>query len=407
MSMLPELRIRCCFAIAVLAIAASRTALAAEAVVTLVDGSTREGRLAALDLTLLRLNVGGDVAEIPLKGVRCIQLDNASGGSTASQPFRISLSSSDELSVNELNLRDDVLTIASPAFGETELTIDAVQSLFLNGAGEGTGPVESRLPSENVDVVLLENGDLIRGSIVRITATELAMETTLGSVSVDRKRVRQVAMNKDLLSRWPSGEAPYFLIEFLNGDWCTAAACSTKAGDVFKVKHVLGAEFDVPASNLKRVSTYGYGVISLADRQPIASSGAAYFGQPVEVKTNFDEHGGTLDVAGERFRRGIGMTSQSQVTFAILPGDQVFQTGVGLDDDVRTAAGVDVGTEVRVLVDGQVAWSGGILRPGDGLRQSPRIPLAGKRKLSLLVDYGTGADIQDLVNWCDPVIIRD
>ena len=35
----------------------------------------------------------------------------------------------------------------------------------------------------------------------------------------------------------------------------------------------------------------------------------------------------------------------------------------------------------------------------------PRIDLSGARELVLKVEFGKNADIQDLVNWCRPVLI--
>lgn len=105
--------------------------------------------------------------------------------------------------------------------------------------------------------------------------------------------------------------------------------------------------------------------------------------------------GHPLTVGGETFANGLGVHAPS-VAFIDLHGEaKSFHARVGVDDEVD---GQKASVEFRVVGDGKVLWTSGILRAQDGAK-TVDVDLTGVRQLQLEVtDGGDGRDY-DHADW--------
>ncbi|MBM4014992.1 MAG: hypothetical protein FJ293_08515 [Planctomycetes bacterium] len=115
--------------------------------------------------------------------------------------------------------------------------------------------------------------------------------------------------------------------------------------------------------------------------------------------------GRPLLVGGRRFGRGIGCHARSELTFALDGAARWFTAEVGIADEVLTLP--DRGAvEFRVLLDGREAWKSVVVRGGDPAVALPAIELGDARRLTLLVDFGSGEDVADRAVWGNALLLR-
>lgn len=151
-------------------------------------------------------------------------------------------------------------------------------------------------------------------------------------------------------------------------------------------------------------------VAYLSDREPVRVEEGIPFSEYFPWRWQRDRNvlGGPLRIGRETYRKGIGVHSQSSLTFAILPGDLRFRAEVGIDVVGRPVEDNPQAGSVRfvILVDGEEAW-----RSPDVDWATPplpvEVPLAGRSELTLLVEMGLGLHVLDRADWGDARILRE
>jgi beta-galactosidase len=113
--------------------------------------------------------------------------------------------------------------------------------------------------------------------------------------------------------------------------------------------------------------------------------------------------GNELRLGGSTYDKGIGMHSQSRLTFELGRDYQWFEATVGLDDET----GREGSAVLEVLVDGKPQDLGQAKELSGREKPFPiRIRIAGARQLALGVLFGQHGDVQDHVDWADARLIR-
>src|SRR5690606_15879598 len=112
--------------------------------------------------------------------------------------------------------------------------------------------------------------------------------------------------------------------------------------------------------------------------------------------------GDPLVVGGRTHGKGLGVHSRSRLVFPVPPDAAHFWTRVGIDD-TSAALGVAAEADVRVLVDGKVAFEQRIAT--GRARDTGRIEVRAGQAVALEVDFGPGREIGDRVDWLSPVFL--
>lgn len=108
-----------------------------------------------------------------------------------------------------------------------------------------------------------------------------------------------------------------------------------------------------------------------------------------------------MKIADQSFERGVGMHSQSTLTYDLPPDCTKLVAIIGID-----AAADELGNAIfRVLVDQKEIFNSGPVRRQDRPRPIT-IDLPAASQLQLVVDYGDNLDIGDQANWADARLIR-
>ena len=289
---------------------------------------------------------------------------------------------------------------------ELSLPLSAV-TLFWFATPDSTEDGEQlrqRLASERRkrDVVLLRNGDLIEGTLAALDAEMVQIDQAAGKrVSVTRDKIAAIALSTEL-ARSLRAKGVYARLVLANGG--RVSLLSARADrQALEAKTVFGATIQMPVNQLVALDLRQGRAVYLSDLKPRRYEHTPYLG--VRWPYTFDTSvvGNELRIGGSTYDKGIGMHSQSRLSFNLSGGYQWFEAWVGLDD--RT--GRDGSVLVQVLLDGkpQDLGVGGELN-GQEKPLPIRIPVAGARELTLVVLFGRRGDVQDHVDWADARLIK-
>src|SRR5262249_38018985 len=113
--------------------------------------------------------------------------------------------------------------------------------------------------------------------------------------------------------------------------------------------------------------------------------------------------GGDLRLGGSTYDKGVGLHSESRLTYDVSGGFRRFEALVGLDE----AAGPAGSVRVKVLLDGKPQDVGADKELTARDRPVPvRVDLAGARELTLVVELRRGGDLGGHVDWADARLVK-
>jgi hypothetical protein len=196
---------------------------------------------------------------------------------------------------------------------------------------------------------------------------------------------------------------PAFELLTRSGDRLAVDLRSWKDG-VLHAVHESGQQIDLRDGDLACLSALGGGLVPLSSLQPDTVDER---GVDSDVLLPWQKDrsvtGGALGAGGRGHCRGIGVHSQSRLTFLVPDGASAFTARVGIDDSALSLQPrADV--EVRVQLD-DVEVLRAPLRAGDPPRALGLVPVKKGQRLLLAVDFGKGRDLADRVDWLTPVFL--
>ncbi len=252
------------------------------------------------------------------------------------------------------------------------------------------------------DLVLMRNGDVRRG-VVRHLDQPLGSLTLMDDgkeVRLDAGQVVGLALNTEL-SRSLRPRENFGRMTLDNGTRLSFREPAIH-GLSLKVKTLFGAEVQVRLEELVRLETRQGPAVYLSDLKPTGYEHQPFLGISWPYLLDRSVSGKSLLLGGHVYDKGIGMHSQSRLSFDLNGQYRRFESWVGLDD-VRGQGGRVV---VRVLADGEPVGGG---EAELSSAQGPRwieADVKGRKQLTLVVEFGAAGDVCDHVNWCDARLLR-
>ncbi|MHC5067863.1 MAG: NPCBM/NEW2 domain-containing protein [Planctomycetota bacterium] len=133
--------------------------------------------------------------------------------------------------------------------------------------------------------------------------------------------------------------------------------------------------------------------------QAVAEEGAFGAHWPWRRDANLD--GGLISVANQRYRRGVVLHSQAEITWPLAGGYERFHAVVAIDDVV----GLEGDCAVTISADGVLLWQQESVR-GGAAPVVVDVALSAAQALTVRVDYGARYDIGDHLALADAWLVR-
>lgn len=270
--------------------------------------------------------------------------------------------------------------------------------------------------STDHDQVLLTNGDVLRGFISAIEADGIVIDTGTGPTTAPFRLV-VAARLAPAVPADPTAKAmghppqPYMLLTLRDGarltatglDWSEVGGENGKKpkSQNVEVKLRIGATVRVDADRIVALEVIGGRWEWLSDHRPISYEQAPMLGPGWEYLSGRNVLSGPILVAGERYERGIGVHSRSNLIFELNGEYREFVTSFGMDDDSGPLADVTI----VLLVDGQRRFEKAHVRRG-ALFGPVRVDVLHAGRIELIVEYGDNGDLQDRFDWIEPGLVR-
>ena len=378
-----------------LAFTAAATALGATALT--VEDEAVTGQLVALDATpAVTLRVDGKERRIPCADLQALVLREdapARSGSDASVVLR-------DGHVLRGALRGGnsrAVVLHSPVFRAVECPLQAVARVELPAAQ----PAQPLEPADRHDRLLFVNGDMVDGTVKSFAADGIRFHSELlGELDVGFDRLTAIAFAAQ------SGKAPAApkgVVAIAHADDGTQVAGQVRslADGRLELRTLFGPTLSLDVTRVLRLEFRGGRLVYLSDLEPAAVKETPFFDLVWNYRRDRSVDGNPLRLGQHTYRKGLGVHSRCELTYALDGAYRRFLAEVGIDEEVGDKGNVDV----TVLVDGKVRLE----RKGVTGRADP-IPIAldiqGASRLTLVVDFGRELDICDHADWANARLIR-
>ena len=318
----------------------------------------------------------------------------------------------DRIAGKILEVKDDRLRVAAE-FGEPmnrprELTLPltSLSILWLVSIDDSryARDVVRRLQAgrRREDVVILRNGDIVNGTLKTLDENAVQVSKIRSEqVKLEREQVAAIVLSTEL-ARSVRPKGVYARLTLAEG--CRLCLLSAQCdGRMLDGKTIFGAALHVPVEGIAALDLYQGRAVYLSDLKPKRYEFTPYLGVSWPFATDASVAGNPIRVAGNNYDKGVGMHSQSRLTYELTAGYCWFEAWVGLDDQTGKAGNA----LIHVLVDGKAQPIG---EQGDlTLANSPRpirVNVSGAKELTLSVEFGRNGDVQDHVDWADARLIK-
>ena len=247
------------------------------------------------------------------------------------------------------------------------------------------------------DVVLLRNGDRIEGTVTALTAADGCEILADGrKIVTPWPKLSGIAFATSSLAR-PRPRKLYGLAVLAGGARLQLASLRYSAADKeWSGRTTTGMEVAVATEGLVALDLFGGHTVYLSDMKPLAHAQTGYLGLrwPIGVDAALD--GGPLRIGAEVYDKGLSLHAQCRVTYRLGGDFRWFETVVGIDP----AAGPKGRARMIVLVDKKAYPLGeGKEQTAEDAPLPVRLDVRDAQELTLVVEYGSFADVQSRVHW--------
>ncbi|MEX2168689.1 MAG: NPCBM/NEW2 domain-containing protein [Pirellulales bacterium] len=400
-----------------------------EVSVRTVNGDTVEGSVAAWDQSGIELTTGsGSVRHIP-RG-ELAELTFPASESVAAVPpvLEVLLVDGSVIPAAGCAVQSQEIRVIGPIGAvqgqpEWKLPADAVNAVRFDlsdsSQDEAWQQLTQRERTSDLLVVQKKNRgtlDFVEGVIKQVTAEMVTIEMDQEPVEVPRGKAFGI-----VFYRRGSEQAPKTLLTLRGPHRMVLVARDVRLGaDRIGVDLSGGDTVEVNPSSLTKLEFTSDTFVPLTGLEPADGSTRwqPFFGLPDEpnqlaewgmprIDTSF--HGGQLRLMLQdesmqpsirEFDRGLAIRSRSEASYQLPAGYRSLKAIVGIDP----AAHADAEALLLIEADGQIVDEWQLARSEPA--KSIDVDISGKRKLRLLVDYGSGTDAGDVVHICDPRLIK-
>lgn len=301
----------------------------------------------------------------------------------------------------ELGSSTDSISLSTQNWGTLTLPLERVSAILLSSA-DLPAYADSlrwfrRQKDESNDRVLLTNGDVVSGFLLGVSRAGLQLGVGDDTSTIPLRLA--VAAHVIHPSAGPLKQ-PHAMISLVDGQRLTVVELDWK-GDAIRGKAPSGEVVEPLVGQIDSIAFEGGRWEWVMLKPPAEAKHTAMLKMEWKHVVDHNVLGGPLRVAGNLFEKGIGVHSKSLLSFNLDGHYREFVTSFGIDDD--SGAWANVQTIIRV--DGQQRYEKSDVVAGT-LYGPVRVDLTGGKSLELVVDFGKNGDIQDRLDWIEPILVK-
>ena len=362
-----------------------------------VDDERIAGELIGLDATPTAvLRVGGAVRRVPCADLLSIELRAARPSARAGDSALV-LRDGRVLRGTLVGGSRRAVALRSPLFTALECPLAAITRVEFPVAQPGQPP----RPAAKHDRLLFANNDVVDGTVESFGPEGIRFRSALlGEFDVAFDRLKTVVFASQSA---PLPPAPKGIVAVAHADDGTVVAGTIRSltEGRLELQAAFGPSLSLALDRIVRIEFRGGRLVFLSDLEPAQVAETPFFDLVWRHRRDRSVDGNPLRIGERTYRKGLGVHSRCELTYALAGGFRRFLADVGLDEEIGDKGNVDV----AVLVDGQVKLE----RKGVTGRDAPlpvAVDLAGAARLTLRVDFGRDFDICDHADWGNARLIR-
>jgi hypothetical protein len=252
------------------------------------------------------------------------------------------------------------------------------------------------------DMIISKNGDTRSGIIKELKSASkpLLLREDEQETRIDPFQVVAIVMNTDL-ARVLRPRGQYTRLILANGGRLGIVSAIADS-QTLSGKTLFGVEVKLRLEQIVSMDVRQGKAVYLSDLKPKSYEHTPYLGVRWPYEMDRSVAGNSIRLAGNAFDKGIGMHSESRLSFNLGGQYRRFEALVGLDD--RTGQGGRV--KIRVVIDGKDRDVGDpAITSAIGARPV-RVDVSGGKDLTLVVEFGSNGDVCDHVDWADARLVK-
>jgi hypothetical protein len=307
-----------------------------------------------------------------------------------------------------LTIADERLTCDTEPFGQMKAALDQLRGVLFavpQDLQRRDRLIDRIVGSDSTtDVVILDNGDVLRGLLLGLADDRLSFQTNEARLEIETGRITALIFNPKLVKKPPSADLR-MVAGFRDGSRLVAGSWRPGLRGVAFLT-VGGLEVAAESSQLVSLQPLGGAVTYLSDL-PIANyRHRPYLSIDWPCKLDRNVTGGRLRCGGQPYDKGLGLHSVAVLTYRLDGDYRRFEAELGIDDSTKGRGSV----EVRIYADdGSGKWQPKLtsktIRGGD--RPEPiAVDVRDAKRLSIIVDLADRGDELDHANLLDARLIR-
>lgn len=255
--------------------------------------------------------------------------------------------------------------------------------------------------TELQDVLFLSNGDRTTGELRGLDPTTVKFEAAVGQIELERQAVRGFGFNPELTS-FPEPAASRAILVLEDGSRLTVHGLALDDQGKLKCQAAFGGELTIPVEQVVTLCFLGGKLAYLSDLEPQSYRFTPYLSARWPLRRDRSALGGPLTLRNAECVKGLGMHSQSEVSYFLNGKYRRFRAVLGIDDETAGAGSV----VFRVLADGQQIYRSDTVRGNAPPIVLEPLDITGVKVLVLIVDFADQGDIQDHADWCDALLVE-
>ena len=255
--------------------------------------------------------------------------------------------------------------------------------------------------STKTDLLTLRNGNSVAGEFLGFDLDSLKLETAAGPLDIELASLNYFSFNPELIA-FPKSQGVRMIVTLIDGSRFTATQFQLQADAGMQFTMAFGGQATFALDRITSMQVVGGRAVYLSDLKPRDYTFTPYLSLRWPLRSDRNVTSESLRLGGREYAKGLGTHSQSKITYALDGNYSQFQAVVGIDDH----AGRGGNAIAEVLVDEKSVWTSAPLTSGGPPQRIKSIDVSGAQALTLHVQFGQRGDVQDHVDWCDALLVK-